>query len=549
MAGFLRAVALDLDGTLTDHDELSLAALAAVDDIRDDGLAALLVTGRILVELEQAYPGLTERFDAVVAENGAVLSVEDDVRELAAPIEGSLAGALADRGVSYRRGRVLLAGDAIDAPTVVDAAGLLGLDCQVVRNRDALMVLPAGVSKGTGLLAALTELGISPHNALAVGDAENDLALLEVAELGVAVANAVPSLRAHADIVLDEPDGAGIAALLSGPIRTGERPVHPARRRVTIGRFEDGAPATVPGSQANVLLCGETGAGKSHLAGLLVERWITAGYVVLVIDMEGEHVALHRLRTAIVLDDQPSARELLALLGQRSLSVILDLSRLDPREKLDYLATLPNVIEVHRAAWALPHWIVVDEAHATLGEGGIAARVFRPMDRGYCLVTYQPERLCADALAAIDVTLTLTAPTVPTPHESATATLREAGSPERTFIVGRRRTPHVRHRRKYVATPMEPHRRFQFREADGSVLASAEDLAEFVRLLGSVDAPVVAHHLEHGDFSRWFTGTLQDHQLGAIAGAIERDVLARRAADVVHARQRLLDELEARYLA
>ena len=154
----------------------------------------------------------------MVAENGAVLAVEDDVRELAAPVEESLAGALTDRGAPYRCGRVLLAGEAADAPTVVDAAGLLGLDCQIVRNRNALMVLPAGVSKGTGLLAALTDLGISPHNALAVGDAENDLALLEAAELGVAVANAVPSLRPHADLVLDESDGTGIAACLSGPI-------------------------------------------------------------------------------------------------------------------------------------------------------------------------------------------------------------------------------------------------------------------------------------------------------------------------------------------
>jgi phosphoglycolate phosphatase-like HAD superfamily hydrolase len=550
MAGFLRAVALDLDATLTEHDELSEPALAAVDDVRADELAAVLVTGRILEELEQEHPGLARHFDAVVAENGAVLAVEDEVRDLAAPVEESLAAALSGRDVPFRRGRVLLAGDVRHAPVVVEAVGLLGLDCQIIRNRDALMVLPAGVSKGTGLLAALIELGISPHNTLAVGDAENDLALLEAAEVGVAVANAVPSLRAHADLVLDEPDGAGVAALLSGPIRTGERPVRPTRRRVPIGRFADGTPATVPGAQANVLLCGETGAGKSHLAGLLVERWIAAGYVVLVIDMEGEHVALHRLRTAIVLDDQPSARELLALLGQRSLSVVLDLSGSKPQEKLDYLATLPEVVEAQRAAWALPHWIVVDEAHATLREGGVGAHVFRTTDRGYCLVTYRPEQLSAEALAAIDVTITLTAPAVPGPRgtASSTATLREAGAPERAFVVSPRRTPHVRHRHKYAAMPLPAHRRFHFRQPDGTVVATADDLAEFGRLLGSVDASVLAHHLEHGDFSRWIIGTIQDRQLGAVAGAVERDVLAHRAADILRARRRLLDELESRYL-
>ena len=551
MGGFVKAVAVDLDGTLTKNDDLSGRVLAALDVVQQDGVAAVLVTGRIPTELERAYPGLVERFDAVVGENGAVLIVEDDVRSLAAPVEDSLAAELSAHQVPFRRGEVLLAGDAADAPAVLESVGALGLDCQIVRNRDTLMVLPAGVSKGTGLLAALAELGVSPHNTLAVGDAENDLSLLEAAEVGVAVANAVPSLRAHADVVLEEPDGAGVATLLSGPIVSGEQPVRPARRRVRIGRFADGTPATVPGAQANILLCGETGAGKSHLAGLLVERWIDAGYVVLVIDMEGEHVALHRLRTAIVLDDQPSARELVSLLGQRSLSVVLDLSALEPRERLDYLGSLAGVVEAQRAASSLPHWIVVDEAHETLRAGGVAANVFRPADRGYCLITYRPEQLASDALAAIDVTITLTDPALPAPRgtpASASATLRETGAAERSFVVAARRTPHVRHRRKYAVTRLPAHQRFHFRRPNGTIIATAGELTEFGRMLGDLDASVIAHHLEHGDFSRWITGTIQDPQLGAIASAIERDVLNRRAADILRARQRLLDEIESRYL-
>jgi DNA helicase HerA-like ATPase len=138
------------------------------------------------------------------------------------------------------------------------------------------------------------------------------------------VANAVPSLRRHADIVLDQANGAGVAALLSGPIRTGEQTLRPARRRVAVGRFADGTGATVPGAQANVLVCGETGAGKSYCARLLIEGWVAAGYAVLVIDMEGDHVALDRLHSAIVVDEQPTARELLSILRERSLSVVLD---------------------------------------------------------------------------------------------------------------------------------------------------------------------------------------------------------------------------------
>jgi haloacid dehalogenase-like hydrolase len=192
-----------------------------------------------------------------------VLVVGDQVRDLTEPIEETLATALTEQDVAVRRGRVLLAGYIADVQAVVAAVGVLGLDCQIVRNRGALMVVPAGVSKGTGLLAALDELGISAHNVLAVGDAENDLALLHLSEIGVAVANAVPSLREHADLVLEEADGAGVAALLTGPVPIGEQVVRPARRRIRVGRFVDGTPATVPASPANVLVCGESGAGKS----------------------------------------------------------------------------------------------------------------------------------------------------------------------------------------------------------------------------------------------------------------------------------------------
>ena len=182
--------------------------MAAIDALRDDGLAAILVTGRILDELDLEFPQLTKRFDAVVAENGAVLMMGRDVEDLAPVVDDAFAGALRDRHMAFRRGRVLLACDAAHAATVIDVDGSLGLDYQIVRNRGALMVLPAGLTKGTGLLAALAELGVSVHNTLAVGDAENELALLEAAELGLAVANAVPSLREHADLVLEAPNGA-----------------------------------------------------------------------------------------------------------------------------------------------------------------------------------------------------------------------------------------------------------------------------------------------------------------------------------------------------
>src|SRR2546425_998218 len=76
-------------------------------------------------------------------------------------------------------------------------------------NKGALMLLPEGLSKGTGLLAALAALDVSPTEAVAIGDAENDHALLAACGLGVAVADAVPALRARAQHVTRAPGSLG----------------------------------------------------------------------------------------------------------------------------------------------------------------------------------------------------------------------------------------------------------------------------------------------------------------------------------------------------
>jgi hydroxymethylpyrimidine pyrophosphatase-like HAD family hydrolase len=276
-----RAVALDLDGTLTENDHLAGAGMAAVRTSRAN-LKMILVTGRIFDDLETTYPGLWSEFDAVVTENGAVLHTRSGVRMLASPVDPAVQKALADRGIDARAGRVLLAVAGDDAAAAIEVIAELGLDHTVVHNRGAAMIVPAGVTKGSGLLAALDELGLSAHNTIAAGDAENDLALLHAAEVGAAVANAVPSLSAHADLQLRSRDGAGVAELLAGPLLAGRQRLCPRRRWLRIGTYDDGEPVLVPGSQGSVLIAGDTGMGKSYLAGLLAERWIDAGYAVLV---------------------------------------------------------------------------------------------------------------------------------------------------------------------------------------------------------------------------------------------------------------------------
>ena len=99
---------------------------------------------------------------------------------------------------------------------VLQAVRELGLELNIIFNKGAVMVLPAGVNKASGLQAALDALGLSALNCVAVGDAENDMAFLEIAGASVAVANAVPMLKEPAAWVTEGDRGRGVGMPLNG---------------------------------------------------------------------------------------------------------------------------------------------------------------------------------------------------------------------------------------------------------------------------------------------------------------------------------------------
>ena len=155
----------------------------------------MLVTGRLLPDVAALFEPL-DLFDRVVAENGAVLyrPASKEERALADPMPAEFVSMLAGRGVApLQLGRVIVATMRPHETTVLATIRDLGLEMQVIFNRDAVMVLPSGVNKGTGLRAALEELGLSLHNVVGIGDAENDHGFLDLCECAVAVANALPA--------------------------------------------------------------------------------------------------------------------------------------------------------------------------------------------------------------------------------------------------------------------------------------------------------------------------------------------------------------------
>ncbi|SRR5579871_3637831 len=209
------ALATDYDGTLAHNGRVDDATLAALVRLRETGRRLLLVTGRELTDLQGTFPhaGL---FDRVVAENGALLyrPATGEEKALAAPPPPEFVEELRRRGVwPLAVGRAIVATWEPQEVAVLDAIRHLGLELQVIFNKGAVMVLPSGVNKATGLDAALAELGLSPESVVGVGDAENDHAFLSRCGLAVAVANALPALKERADWVTKGDHGAGVAEL------------------------------------------------------------------------------------------------------------------------------------------------------------------------------------------------------------------------------------------------------------------------------------------------------------------------------------------------
>lgn len=215
-----RVLACDYDGTLATEGVCSDETIEALKRVAAAGIRLVLVTGRTREELAAVFdPGTL--FEAIVVENGAVvIHVATGQEQLLAPrLPSALVTEFQRTGVTpLVVGRVLFSTAWSQEPKLLAAIAKVGVDRQVVRNRESAMVLPPGITKRTGIEAALRALGELPSATVAVGDGENDVPLFAVAGVSVAVANAVDVLKARADVVLTEPNGKGIQSLAAAMV-------------------------------------------------------------------------------------------------------------------------------------------------------------------------------------------------------------------------------------------------------------------------------------------------------------------------------------------
>ena len=220
-----RALATDYDGTIGCDGVVDARTVSALLRARSAGLRLLLVTGRELPSLFNTFDR-SDLFDFIVAENGAVLYKPDGgaVRTLGLPPPPAFVSELQRLEVPLSIGHSIVATVTPHEHAVIDAVRRLAPDWHVIFNKEAVMVLPGDVTKATGLTVALEELGITPEETIAVGDAENDIAFLRTCGVGAAVNNALQQVKDVADVLLSHDRGSGvnelIEKLLSGEIET-----------------------------------------------------------------------------------------------------------------------------------------------------------------------------------------------------------------------------------------------------------------------------------------------------------------------------------------
>lgn len=564
------ALAADYDGTLATHGQIDEATLAALARLRESGRRLIMVTGRELDELLGIFPQ-PELFDRIVAENGALLyrPATREEQVLDEPASDRFVAALKERGVApISVGRVIVATWEPHETVVLETIRDLGLELHVIFNKGAIMVLPSGVNKATGLAVALEELGLSHHNTVGVGDAENDHAFLAFCECSAAVENALPTLKERADIVLSKDHGAGVAELIDQMIADDLAEVGSRLQRhsILLGRRDNGDEEWVAPYGVNILVAGTSGSGKSTLTTGLMERLAGAGYQFAVIDPEGDYENLGG--GAAVLGDTkraPAVKEVLDLLELPRQSVVVNLLGIELEHRPAFFQTLLPHFQELRARTGRPHWIVVDEAHHLLPSSWVPTALTMPQHpRGMILITVHPERIDRSVLESVDLVLAVgenpdrtllefcqaagrqapaLRPITLEPGEALAWPIGEGIDPFRLHS----EPPHLerrRHSRKYAEGDLGPDNSFRFRGSEGKLNLRAQNLLVFLQMADGVDDETWSYHLKQGDYSQWFLEMIKDDELAAEAKPIEANA---ETLSPQESRAAIRAAIEARY--
>lgn len=533
------ALAVDYDGTIAENGSVPPQVCASLTTLKHSGRKLLLVTGRELQALKHHFPHL-HLFDLVVAENGALLydPVTDTEELIADPASIDLVGRLRDKGVSpLSVGRSVIATWHPWEEAVINSIRELGLELQMTFNKDAIMILPPGVNKASGVAAALRTLGICELNVVGVGDAENDHSFLSICGCAAAVSNAIDSIKASADICLSHDHGRGVCELVDMLLEKDAALVPIERIGIELGQTIDARKVWLP-AESVLLVIGNSGSGKSSYVTWLTERMVQAHQGFCVIDPEGDYLTLDDAVTVSGLIAPPTTEESVHHLLQAQLNVVVSALALDPPERVQLFGELLPFIQDLRRGSGRPYWLIVDEAHYMLPHCAVWPPGFLG-NMGAIIVALDFDQVCPALLDGVNVLVTLGSTARELVEQFAKriqrrcpefperspgpeyACLWDIGKDKEVVLLNQLRPAqkHHRHSGKYVAGDVGARHAFHF----STLGQSASNLTEFLSLSTRLEDTALRDYMTAADFSKWFREVIRDDVLANKTRLVETD--------------------------
>ena len=535
---YRRVLAFDFDGTLALNGDVPPEVETALEQCHASGHVLFLVTGRRYETVNLGHLG--DLFAGIVWENGAVLThtASGETYLPFGQLDTRLLKAIEEAGIPFERGLAIAATWAPHDQALWHILSSHGGSTSIEYNKSAVMVLPPGATKGTGLERLLTLCGLSPRNLAAFGDAENDLSMLRLAEVSVAVADAVPAVIETADVLATAPGPQGVLEILNEYPLSGKFLDIPLKRErpILLGQTESGAAIHIPAARLaglNLGVFGNSATGKSWMVGLIAEGLHHEDYQVLLIDPEGDFRGLRVLpRFMSVTGDRatlPPPSAVVSLIDEGGVSLVLDLSQYPISLRSHYLVKLLRALRPVRERKFRPHWIVLDEAQEFMFEGSEVTMMLSPLLEagGWAVVSYRPDRLSESVLTALHHLL-LTRLTERQIEDylrthCAVSSMKDANLDQipigSALLCGGelvhlrpsiRRVLQVRHLYKYLDVPLPQWKRFSFRTEKGHLGIEAASLHELSCLNTRLPLESLEYHDQREDFVKWADGALGD---------------------------------------
>lgn len=564
------AAAFDYDGTLARHGTVSSAVIAMLRKLKASGRRLIMVTGRHLEDLLRIFPE-SELFDLLVVENGALLYDPEtrEERALTEPANRDLIELMVKVPVEpLAVGRCIIATCEPYHTHTLEAIQTLGLELQVIFNKGAVMVLPSGVNKGTGLMHALDKLGLSPHNVVGAGDAENDHAFLSLCQMSVAPQNSLPSIKDRVDYITDKSHGEGIIELIEQLLKDEFKSFAVTRHNLILGRDQKGTDVTFNPHDTSILIAGPSGGGKSNATLGFLDTLVESGYQFVVTDPEGDYEAHEN---TIVLGDPkrvPSIDEIFQILRNPNQNLIINLLGIPLADRPIFFSNLLPKLQNMRTEFGRPHWFVVDEAHHLMPKDWKPAAQLVPQRlHNLLLVTVHPEMVSPEILSDIDILLAVSDHPDQTllefakildykvPKLSAVklkkgqAVLWEPSSGKTAEVIDLRLSERerIRHRRKYAQGVLSDGQSFYF-TGPHKLNLQAQNLTIFVQIAQGLDDATWLYHLKRKEYSKWFRDCIKDDDLLEVAKEVESEYEEEKIS-ARESRTKIIDAIEERYTA